>query len=85
MLDIERTYFDANLEDWLTKNSNKFVVVSGEQVLGFFDTLDEALSVGARACGLQPFLVRRVQRQPEDISIPALTLGILNANTTFPA
>lgn len=85
MLDIERAYFDANIEDWLTKNSNMFVVVTGEQVLGFFDTLDEALSVGARTCGLQPFLVRRVQLQREDVSIPALTLGILNANTTFPA
>jgi hypothetical protein len=85
MLETERAYFNAKLEEWLTTNSNKFVVVKGEQVLGFFDTIDEALSVGARACGLQPFLVRRIERQREDISIPALTLGILNANTTFPA
>ncbi len=85
MLETERDYFDANLEEWMTKNPNKFVVVNGKQVLGFFDTLDEALTVGARTCSLQPFLVRRVERQREDISIPALTLGILNANTTFPA
>ena len=84
MLETERTYFDKNLEDWLTKNPNRFVVVSGEQVLGFFDTLHEALAIGARTCGLKPFLVRRVQKQREDISIPALTLGILNANTTSP-
>lgn len=84
MLETERAYFDKNLEDWLTKNPNRFVAVSGEQVLGFFDTLDEALAVGARTCGLHPFLVRRVEKHREDISIPALTLGILNANTTSP-
>ena len=85
MLETERAYFSEKIDDWVKENPNKFVVVTGTEALGFFDSNEQALSVGARTCGLKPFLVRQVQKNPEEVSVPALTLGIINAHSTSPA
>jgi hypothetical protein len=85
MLEQERQYFSEHLDEWLGSNPGKFVAINGQDVIGFFDTIDEALAEGSRRLGLQPFLVRRVQREREEVNIPALTLGILRANSTRPA
>jgi len=77
MLDREREYYGIHLLDWIQGHPGKFVVIKGEEVLGFFDSLDEALSAGGARFGLSSFLVRRVGEQPETIDIPALTLGLL--------
>lgn len=82
MLDTERQYYSENLARWLGQYPGKFVLVKGQELIGTFDTAEGALAEGARRFGLQPFLVRRVQEQQEEVSIPALTLGILRANTT---
>jgi hypothetical protein len=77
MLDKEREYYGAHLTEWQQSHPGKFVVVKDDQVLGFFDTLDEALSAGGARFGLSSFLVRRVGEQQETVDIPALTLGLL--------
>lgn len=85
MLEQERQYFADNLADWLRSFPGKFVVVKGQELIGVFDTIEDALSEGARRFTLEPFLVRRVQETGDEINIPALTLGILRANSTRPA
>jgi hypothetical protein len=81
MLEEERQFYAENLATWLPQYPGKYVLVKGRQLVGAFDTNDEALAEGARRFGLGPFLVRRVQQQQEEINIPALTLGILRADT----
>lgn len=82
MLETERQFYSENLASWLTQYPGKYALVKGRELIGTFDTNEEALAEGARRFGLEPFLVRRVQEKQEDVSIPALTLGILRANTT---
>ncbi len=82
MLDTERQFYSENLAKWLGQYPGKFVLVKGRELIGTFDTDKDALSQGARLYGLDPFLVRRVQERQEEVSIPALTLGILRADTT---
>lgn len=77
MLDKEREFYDAHVAEWQRSHPGKFVVVKGDQVLGFFDSLDEALSAGGARFGLSSFLARRVGEQQETVDIPALTLGLL--------
>ena len=83
MLDKERGYFSAHQPELQRQYPGKFVVIHVEQVAGVFQTQDEALEFGAREFRLQPFLVRNVNQASEvELSIPALTLGILQrANT----
>jgi hypothetical protein len=76
MLEQERTLYDASIAVWAAQHPGKFVVVKLEDVVGFFDTIDEALAAGASKFGLQSFLVRRIGEQ-DAITVPALTLGIL--------
>ncbi len=85
MLEQERQFYAEHLAEWLTTYPGKYVAVKGDELIGAFDTIEEALAEGARRFALEPFLVRRVQQTREDISIPALTLGILRANTSRPA
>ena len=82
MLDAERAYFDRSIADLQARFPGKFVVIKGEEVIGDFNTIQEALGEGARRFGLEGFLVRQVGVPQKAISIPALALGILRANPT---
>jgi hypothetical protein len=81
MLDKERKFFAEKRSELQTRYPDKFVVVKDEEVIGAFNTIEEALSEGARRFGLQSFLVRHVTDSEETINIPALTLGILRADS----
>ncbi|MGI9168348.1 MAG: hypothetical protein ACR2G5_18525 [Pyrinomonadaceae bacterium] len=81
MLEKERQFYADRLAEWLSRFPGKFVVVKGQELLGVFDTVEEALAEGARRFALEPFLVRRVQPTQDEVNIPALSLGILIANT----
>ena len=85
MLEVERAYFDRSIADLQVRFPGKFVVIKGEEVIGDFNTIQEALAEGARRFGLEGFLVRQVGAPQKAISIPALTLGILRANPTSTA
>jgi hypothetical protein len=85
MLDIERQYFQDHQEELLKAYPGKFVVIREQRVVGAFDGLADALSVGAKEFGLTPFLVRRTDERVQEVCIPALTLGILRASPDLPA
>jgi len=70
-------------ESELTKEHlGKFVVIKGEKVMGFFDSIDDALTEGTRQFGLESYLVRRVGDPTQKIEILALSLGLLRANSS---
>ncbi len=82
MLEKERKYFENNRAEWLAKHSDKFILVKGEELIGIFNTQQEALIEGARRFGTESFLVRQVEESEQLYYIPALTLGILRADST---
>jgi hypothetical protein len=84
VLEEERRFYDEHLAEWLERYAERFVVVKGRELVAVTNTVDEALAEGARRFGLSPFLVRRVQSQPEIVTIPALTLGLLHADFASP-
>jgi len=85
MLDKERKYFETQRADWLKKHPGKFVLVKDEELIGVFNTQQEALIEGARRFGTDSFLVRQVEESEQVVYIPALTLGILRADSTHSA
>ncbi len=44
----------------LLAHEGKFVLITGERLLGTFDTYADALEIGYRECGLSPFLVKKI-------------------------
>ena len=79
VLDTELKFFEKNKAEWLKLYAGKFVLVKGEELVGFYDTTETAISEGIKRFGTESFLVRRVLPQDEKIQIPALMLGLLNA------
>lgn len=85
MLEKERKFFDRKKAELIDEHLGKFVLIKENELVGVFNTIEETLSEGARRFGLSPFLVRQVNNSVEnEINIPALSLGILNANSTRP-
>jgi hypothetical protein len=80
MLEMEIAFYEKNLEKWLTMYPGKFVLVKGMELVGVYDTNEQALATGASLFGLTSYLIRRVEKNKEDIRLPALTLGLLYAN-----
>lgn len=81
MLEQELEYFERNLSAWLTENQGRFALVHGQELVGMFNTNDDALSEGARQFGLSSFLIRPVLPSAGTITAPALTLGLLRAHS----
>ena len=85
MLEKERQYFSEHHAELLSRHQGKVVLIKDDQLLGAFNTIEEALGEGARRFGLQPFLVREVTAAEEkEINILALTLGLLRADSSRP-
>ena len=82
MLEIERRFLESNRDSLLKQYGTKFLVIVGEQVGGAFDTIEEALQGAVTKYGLNNVLIRRPAEAQIEFSAPALTLGILNANST---
>ncbi len=85
MLERERDVYDAHLPEWLEQYAGRFVLVKEDRLVGVYNTDTEALADGARQFGLSSFLVRRVEQRPQEITIPALSLGLLNAGNQHSA
>jgi pilus assembly protein TadC len=82
MLEKELAFYEKNLDNWLSLYPGKFILVKGEELVGVYDTNEQALAAGASHFGLASYLIRRVEKSKEDINLPALTLGLLYANPT---
>jgi hypothetical protein len=82
VLEKERKYLDSHKDELLKKYGGKILVISGEEVTGAFDTMEEALQGAVTLHGLNSVLIRRPSEAQIEFSAPALTLGILNADYT---
>jgi hypothetical protein len=84
MLEQERAFFDAHREELLQRFPERFALVHGDELVGTFDTMEAALAEGARLFGPTSVLVRRIEAETPEVSVPALTLGLLRADSTRP-
>jgi hypothetical protein len=80
MLEVELKYLNSHKEELLKQYDGKVLVISGEQVTGAFDTMEQALEGAVMQHGLNNVLIRRPSEGQIEFSAPALALGILSAN-----
>ncbi len=85
MLDIERSFLDSHRDELLKQYGGRFLVIKGEEVTGAFESLSDALQGAATKHGLENVLIRRAAESQIQVTVPALTLGILNADFSHPA
>jgi hypothetical protein len=80
ILEQEKRYFEQILPALLGSSSNQFAVVSGEELVGVYPTIEQAYAEAVKKLGLKDILVRRVGEGELNVDIPALALGLLSAN-----
>jgi hypothetical protein len=83
-LERERKYLDDHRDELLKEYGGKILVITGEEVSGAFDTIEQALYAAVEKHGLNDVLIRRPSEAQIEFSAPALTLGILSANPAQP-
>ena len=61
----EAEVFGEHLEGWRQSHLGQFVLIRGDEVFGFFPTVDAAFSTGTQRFGLAPFFVKQIV--PRDV------------------
>ncbi len=61
-LEKERATYQRELPG-LLKNEGKFVLIHGDDVVGVFDTEEEAIEAGDNRFGLDPFFVHQIREK----------------------
>ncbi len=78
-LETELQFFAQQKPELLKYHEGKFALVVGQQLLGVFDTHEDAYKAGLARVGNRPMLIKQVVRQEPMQSAPALALGLLGA------
>jgi len=67
MLDREKAYYESNLSSLQETYMGKYVVISGDRVIGGFDS-DEQAYAGAMEANCPPgsFMIKPITGNPED-------------------
>lgn len=79
-LQEELTYFQGNLERLMVAHKGKYALIKGSELIGTFDTEENAYEAGIARFGNTPFLIREVTDTEPTARFPALTVGLLRAN-----
>ncbi len=56
----EQAVYEANLTGWLSGHEGEYVLIKGDQVAGFYESRDEALTAGYSRFGIGPLFVKQV-------------------------
>ena len=70
VLDREWETFQANLPALLEKEAGRYVLIHGDQIVGVWDTQDEAMEEGYRRFLLEPFMVHHIVADEKPIFVP---------------
>ncbi|HXY78880.1 MAG TPA: hypothetical protein VEH47_08700 [Candidatus Acidoferrales bacterium] len=84
VLQTELNFLNTHKAELLKQYGGKYLVIKGEQVSGAYDTMSDALQASALMHGLDDVLIRRAEDADLEVSVPALTLGILHAGVSHP-
>lgn len=79
-LDRELRLFEENRERFLAEGlAGRFVLIKGEEIVGFYPSPSDAYNVGIQRFGNVPMLIKKVSKDEPTASVPALTLGLIHA------
>ena len=56
----ESELFASKIDEWRRLHMGKYVVIKGDEITGFFGSLEEAFRAGTERFGLDPFFVRQI-------------------------
>jgi hypothetical protein len=67
----------------LIADAGKFALIKGDAVLGIYESYADALKIGYEKCGLNPFLVKKIQViEPINLITRDLALSCLTSQSS---
>jgi hypothetical protein len=66
----EQAVYDANLPGWLSEHEGEHVLIKGDEVAGFFESRDDALTAGYARFGVVPLFIKEVAASEPVYRIP---------------
>jgi hypothetical protein len=69
-LQRELDTFRRRLREFLQEHDGEYVLIKGDDVIGFWRNEDQAVAEGDRRFLLQPFMVKKVQSYEKPVVIP---------------
>ena len=81
MLELERNYYQSIKDELLERHHSQFALIHGEELIGTYNTEEEAYKEGVRRFGANPFLIQQIQEQEPTDKYPSLVLGLINADS----
>jgi hypothetical protein len=79
-LQKEYNYYESIKSELLGKSKGKFALIKGEELVGTFDTDQDAYKAGLLKYGNTPFLIVHITEVDEKGWVPILELGLLSAS-----
>jgi hypothetical protein len=67
-----RATYRRLLSDFLREHEGEFVLIKGEDVIGFWKDEDAAIAEADRRFPLQPFLVKKIEQHENPVIVPYL-------------
>ena len=77
----EYEFYRQKRSELIKQSNNKFALIKGKELVGVFDTDQDAYKAGLLRFGNVPFLIVRIQEGDDRNWIPVLQLGLLNAGS----
>lgn len=74
----EIAFYERQKDELLKTHAGKFVVISGERIIGIFDTAQSAYEMGVAEVGTAPLLLRQITPESPVVSAPALYTGLVS-------
>ena len=59
-LATERKNFEKHIEEWRTTHVGQYVLIKGNEVIGFFDSLEKAFDQGSQQYGMSDFFIEQI-------------------------
>ena len=75
-LSLELTVFERHRQEWERDHARRFVVIHGEDVIGFFDTFELASQTAIERFGPRDVLIKRVAAETPSQLSPAVMYGL---------
>lgn len=79
LLQLELEFFRQKKAELLADHEGKFALVKNKEIVGIFDTEENAYAFGITKFGNVPFLIALINSEEPVARMPALTLGLLRA------
>ena len=57
---VERKIFDEHIQEWQDTKLGKFVLIKGENIIGFYDNLQDVFEDGVKRFGLEDFFIEQI-------------------------